>query len=703
MKPLFNFLFIILLIGLIGCKNESAGNTHKFTNALIKETSPYLLQHAHNPVNWNAWNSKTLKQAKEQNKLIIVSVGYSSCHWCHVMEAESFENDSIAKMMNTHFINIKVDREERPDIDQIYMSALQLMTGSGGWPLNSICLPDGRPVFAGTYFTKDEWMQVLNKLSSMYKDNPEDMIRFAEKLEVGMKDVDLIKVNKEFTAFNLDEMDKTISHWKTILDFKNGGEMYAEKFPKANSLNVLMRYSFHTNDKGLNQYVNNTLTKMAYGGLYDQVGGGFSRYTIDKNWHIPHFEKMLYDNAQLVSLYSDAYLNTQNEAYKQVVSQSLNFVERELMHENGAFYSSLNADSKNEDEKTEEGYYYAWTKAELKELIINKYSLFETYYNINSVGLWENDKYILFRNQSDSLFAQKNDLTIPELKKNIEDWNNTLTIARNKRNKPKVDKKALTSWNALMLKAYVDAYRVFNNPHYLEVALKNAQFLKKEQLKTDGSLYRTHISDKSMINAYAEDYAFVIEAYIALYQVTFDEQWLQTAKELMDYTIHHFYNKNSGMFYFTSDEDDSLIVRKTDIYDNANPSSNSVLAKNLFKLSHFYDDLEYKKMAHQMVNNIKPKILESPAAYPNWMDLMANFTFKHYEFVITGKNAKKDLKTLNSYYLPNILIAGSLKESNIPLLKNRYSDEKSYSFVCVDGACKLPETDVRKAIDQLKK
>ncbi|KAA5826437.1 thioredoxin domain-containing protein [Algibacter amylolyticus] len=703
MKPVFKFLFLLLIIGFIGCKNESSTKKHKFTNALVNETSPYLLQHAHNPVNWNAWNSEALEQAKEQNKLIIVSVGYSSCHWCHVMEAESFENDSVAKMMNEHFINIKVDREERPDIDQIYMSALELMTGSGGWPLNSICLPDGRPIFAGTYFTKDEWMQVLKKLSSMYKENPEKMISFAEKLEAGMKDSNLIKVNKAFEAFNLDEMHAAINDWKSILDFKNGGEMGGQKFPKPNSLNSLLRYSFHTDDTLLRNYVNTTLTKMAYGGLYDQVGGGFSRYTVDKDWHVPHFEKMLYDNAQLVSLYSDAYLITKNDAYKQVVAESLNFVERELMHENGAFYSSLNADSKNEHGISGEGHYYTWTKAELKELITNNYSLFESYYNINNLGLWEHDKYVLYRNQSDETFAKSNNISVSELQNNIKDWTTTLAEARDKRDKPNVDKKALTSWNALMLKAYVDAYRVFNKPHYLEIAIKNAEFLENQQLKPDGSLYRTHINNKSIIDAYAEDYAFVIEAYIALYQVTFNEKWLHNANALMTYTINHFFDSSSGMFFFTSNEDDSLIVRKTDIIDKAIPSSNSVLAKNLFKLSHFYDNLDYKNMAHQMLNNLKPNITEAAPAYPNWMDFMANLTFKHYEFVISGKNAKDQLKTLNSYYLPNILIAGSTQESDMALLKNRYSPDVTYSFVCVDGACKLPETDVKKAIEQLKK
>ena len=702
MQTFLKYVFYFILIAKVNSQNEPLNKTSKFTNDLIKETSPYLLQHAHNPVDWKAWNSKALEQAKKQNKLIVVSVGYSSCHWCHVMEEESFQNEAVAKLMNEHFVSIKVDREERPDIDQIYMSALELMTGSGGWPLNAICLPDGRPIFAGTYFTKEEWTQVIEKLSKLYQEDPEKMIAYADKLEEGMKNMDLIKVNKDLEPFEIAELNASVNNWKDLLDYKNGGETGAEKFPKANNLEFLLRFSHETNDTLLKTYINTTLSKMSSGGLYDQIGGGFSRYVVDKKWHIPHFEKMLYDNGQLVSVYSDAYLLTKNEDYKNVVEHTLSFVNRELTHDNGSFYSSLDAVSDDENGISGEGNYYSWTKSELKQLITNNYDLFEKYYNINSVGLWKNDTYVLFKNQSDSLFAKSNQMNISDLKLKVKDWNTILATAREKRHTPKVDKKALTSWNALMLKGYVDAYRVFNNPDYLNAAIKNAEFLQNQQLKSDGSLYRTHMDGKSMINGYAEDYANMIDAFIALYQVTLNEKWLNTAKTLMDYTLDHFYNKTSGMFFFTSDEDDALIIRTTETIDKATSSSNSVLAKNLFKLSHFYDELNYRKMAHQMLSNLKSDILEFPTAYSNWLDLMANYTFNHFEFVISGGNAMRDLKTLNSYYLPNILIAGSETDSELPLLKFRYNADETLSYVCVEGACKLPETDVKKAIQQLK-
>lgn len=703
MKVFLKYFFYFLLIAQVKSQNLDEGKSSLFTNDLITETSPYLLQHAHNPVAWKAWNAKALEQARTQDKLIIVSVGYSSCHWCHVMEEESFQNENVAQLMNANFVSIKVDREERPDVDQIYMNALELMTGSGGWPLNVVCLPDGRPIFGGTYFTKEEWIQVIEKLSKLYKEDPAKMMAYADQLEEGMKNFDLIKVVKELEPFNVSELDATVTHWKTLLDYKDGGETSAEKFPNAKNLSFLLRYSHETNEALLKQYVSTTLNKMASGGLYDQVGGGFSRYVVDKKWHIPHFEKMLYDNAQLVSIYSDAYLLTKNETYKNVVEETLNFIKRELTHENGSFYSSLDAVSTDENGVSGEGNYYSWTKNELKQLIANNYDLFEKYYNINSIVLWNNDRYVLYKSQSDALFAESNKIPLSELQLIVKDWNNILFSVREKRHKPAVDKKSLTSWNALMLKGYVDAYRVFNNPDYLNAALKNAEFLEKQQLKPNGSLYRTHIDGKSMINGYSEDYAYMIDAFIALHQVTLDEKWLHTAKSLMEYTIAHFYNKDSGMFFFTSDKDDALIIRTTETIDKATPSSNSVLAKSLFNLSHFFDDLAYRRMAHQMLSNLKSDILEYPTAYANWIDLMANYTFNHFEFVISGKDAKKDLKTLHSYYLPNILIAGSETDSDIPLLKYRYSPDETLSYVCVEGACKLPETDVEKAINQLKK
>ncbi|TCL64063.1 uncharacterized protein DUF255 [Mariniflexile fucanivorans] len=352
-----------------GCANKDSSKKNdnkEFVNDLIHETSPYLLQHAFNPVDWKAWNSETLELAKKSEKLIIISVGYSACHWCHVMEEESFENDSVAKLMNANFVSIKVDREERPDVDQIYMNAIQLMTGSAGWPLNCITLPDGRPIFGGTYFTKDQWIKALTDISNLYKNDPQKVMDYADKLTHGIKTSELVSLNTEDIKFTPKKLSAIIKAWKSNLDFEYGGQATAPKFPMPNNLNFLLRYSFQNDDAQLQSYVMKALTKMADGGLYDQIGGGFSRYSVDAKWHIPHFEKMLYDNAQLVSLYSDAYLISKNDRFKDIVEQTLNFINVELSDESGGFYSSLDADSEDKNGNLKEGVYYSWTEAELK-------------------------------------------------------------------------------------------------------------------------------------------------------------------------------------------------------------------------------------------------------------------------------------------------------------------------------------------------
>lgn len=702
MYNIFRVLFISLFF--ISCNQKSTSSAEHFehTNDLINESSPYLLQHAHNPVDWKAWNQESLDKAKKENKLIIISVGYSACHWCHVMEEESFENDSVAKLMNDNFISIKVDREERPDIDQIYMNAVQLMTGKGGWPLNCIALPDGRPIFGGTYFSKEEWTKVLTEMATLYKDNPKKVEEYADKLILGIQKSELIHLNKNITNFKNNDITKAVNNWKKNMDFESGGLLGEPKFPMPNALNFLLRYSIQNKDKSVQKYVETTLKNMANGGIYDPIGGGFSRYTIDSKWHIPHFEKMLHDNAQLVSLYADAYSVSKNDLYKKTIIETLSFVERELMGSEGQFYSSLDADSKNPSGKLEEGEFYSWKLAELKTILKDDFTLFKKYYNINSDGLWENGKYVLFKTQSDEAFAQKNNLTIEALNSKTKSWKKLLFNARSKRTRPHLDDKTLTSWNALMTKGYIDAYRSLKNQHYLDIALKNANFILVNQLQKDGNLNHSFKKGKSSVAGFSEDYASVIDAFISLYQVTLDEKWLAAAKQLMDYTIIHFLDKQNSMFYFTSKTSANLIARKMEIQDNAIPSSNSVLAHNLFQLGHYYSNENYSKIAKQMLNNVKADCIESPIIYYNWMDLMLNYTGEYYEIAISGKNALQKVKELETYYLPNTLIAGSTKESKIPLLENRFMSDGTYIYVCVEGACKMPETEVANVISKIK-
>ena len=676
---------------------------HPYTNNLIHETSPYLLQHAHNPVNWNPWNETSLNQAKKENKLLLISVGYAACHWCHVMEHESFEDTLVAKTMNSKFINIKVDREERPDVDQVYMNAVQLMTGSGGWPLNVIALPDGRPVWGGTYFRKEQWISALEQISDIYLRNPEKLYEYADKLEQGIKTMDLVALNNDAPDFKADDIEKAVKKWADQFDHREGGLKRAPKFMMPNNYHFLLRYAFQTNNKKLQEFVNLTLKQMAYGGIYDQVGGGFSRYATDVNWHIPHFEKMLYDNGQLVSLYSDAYLITKNKLYKDVVYETIEFVERELTSKNGAFYSSLDADSNTPEGHLEEGAFYVWQKEELQKLLDLDFKLFADYYNINNYGLWENKNYVLIRKDDDSSILEKHDLTQDALNEKKKHWKKLLLETREKKSRPRLDDKTLTSWNAIMLKGYIDAYRVFNDKRFLVSAEKNANFIINNQLREDGGLNHNYKDETSNINGYLEDYATTIDAYIALYENTLNEKWLNTARDLTSYVFDHFYEASNSMFYFTSNEDPSLVTRNMEYRDNVIPASNSIMAKNLFKLSHYFDNEYYNKTATNMLNNVKPEMQDYGSGYSNWLDLMLNHTNPFYEVAISGKEAINKIKELNKTYIPNKLIAGSTQESNMPLLKNRYIEDETYIYVCVNKACKLPVNDSEKAIELLKK
>jgi len=676
-------------------------NEHRFTNELINETSPYLLQHAHNPVDWHAWNDETLELAKKENKLLLISVGYAACHWCHVMEHESFEDSAVAAIMNENFINVKVDREERPDVDQVYMNAVQLLTGSGGWPLNCVALPDGRPIWGGTYFPKDNWTNALTQLADLYKNEPEKAEEYAAKLTEGIKQSGLITLNEDEAIFDKEELQRAIDAWHPTMDLKNGGRKGAPKFPMPGNLQFLLRYAVQSQNEDMMDYVNTSLTQIAYGGIFDHVGGGFARYAVDDHWHVPHFEKMLYDNAQMVSLYSNAFLVTKNPLYKEVVYETIKFVETELYKDIGAFYSSLDADSENEEGELEEGAYYVWNKDELSALTGEDFMLFANYYNVNGYGKWEEDKYHLIRSVSKAEFCKENNISLEDLNLKIEKWKGLLLDERNKRDRPRLDDKTLTSWNALMLKGYVDAYRVFNDQKFLEVALKNAQFIMNNMTKEDGGLFRNFKNGKSNIEAYLEDYAAVSDAFISLYEVTLDEKWLKNAKQFTDYTFDHFYDEESKMFFFTSNNQTGLISRKAETDDNVIPSSNSIMANNLFKLGHYYSNKHYADNAKAMLNNVKENAISYGSGASNWLNLYSNYLGEYYEVAIAGPDAKKKLEELNKIYIPNKLIVGSTAESSLPLLAYKYNENETTIYVCIDGACKLPVTETEKALKQL--
>ena len=703
MRSLFFLSFIAtLFFSCNSSKKETLKNSHQYTNQLINETSPYLLQHAHNPVNWKAWNTETLQQAKDEKKLIIISVGYSACHWCHVMEKESFEDSTVASVMNKNFISIKVDREERPDVDQIYINAVQLMTGSAGWPLNVIALPDGRPVWGGTYFRKEAWINSLEKIQKLYDENPQKLIDYADNLEEGIKNMDLIEVNTNALNFNEFPTKSILKNWSATFDNKYGGPNRAPKFMMPNNLNYLLRYGIKNNDKQIQDYVYLTLDNIAYGGVYDHIGGGFSRYSTDIKWHVPHFEKMLYDNAQLVSLYSQAYKVTKNPLYEEVVKETLKYVKREMTNKEGAFYSSLDADSVSEDGELEEGAYYVFNKKELELQLEKDFSIFSEYYNVTNYGKWEKENYVLIRKKSDQEIITEFSISEEELNRKKKNWKQQLLAYRNNRPKPRLDDKTLTSWNALMIKGYVDAYKAFQVAEYLNAAQTNAQFLIDHQLQENDALNHSYKNGKSSINGYLEDYAAVIDAFIALYEVTLNDKWISKANELAEYTFDNFFDEEKSMFYFTSKEDEKLVTRNFEYRDNVIPASNSMMAKNLLILSHHFDNEKYLTTASKMLHNIQPEIESYPSAYSNWLDLMSNFQDNFYEVVVVGKNASNKIAELNARYLPNILVAGSTSESKKPLLNYRYIEGETLIYVCVNNSCKLPVSDISEALNFIK-
>ena len=475
-------MYLFISMFLILCCQENIKKMHyKYTNALIDETSPYLLQHAHNPVNWEAWKPEVLNRAKQENKPLLISIGYAACHWCHVMEEECFEDEAVAQLMNENFVTIKIDREERPDVDQIYIDAIQIMTGNGGWPLNMVALPNGKPFWGATYLPKENWIQSLEKLIDLYQNEPEKVKAYANNLESGIKAINLVEINTENEHFPLDSLHRAVDKWTNYFDTYFGGYKRAPKFMMPNNLNFLMHYAVLEQHDSIMTYVNTTLTKMAYGGIFDPIDGGFSRYAVDTKWHIPHFEKMLYDNGQLISLYAKAYAVTKNPLYKEVVEKSIGFVETELSNKHGGFYSSLDADSYNSKKELEEGAFYVWTIQELDSILGAEFAVFRDYYNINSYGHWENENYVLIRDKPDEEIAAKHQIPVQELSDKVSNMLFKLKTARDKRPKPRLDDKILTSWNGLMLKGLVDAYRYLQNDHYLEMALKNAHFLLVER------------------------------------------------------------------------------------------------------------------------------------------------------------------------------------------------------------------------------
>lgn len=667
----------------------------KQANSLIHESSPYLQQHAYNPVNWVPWSDDIFERAKKENKLVLISVGYSACHWCHVMEHESFEDEEVAQIMNAYFINVKVDREERPDVDQVYMTAVQLMTQRGGWPLNCITLPDGRPIYGGTYFPKEQWKSILGSLNHLFENDLERAEEYAVRLHEGIVNSELISVPQEQVSFETAKLHELITRWKRQFDPTEGGNSRAPKFPLPNNYLFLLHYATLFTDESILKHTELTLDKMAMGGIYDHTGGGFSRYSVDMLWKVPHFEKMLYDNAQLIALYSQAYKVFRKPLYKRVVVQTIEWLQREMRAVEGAFYSAIDADSEGE-----EGKYYCWTLDEYRNLLRDDFDFASDLYSFNSRGYWEEGKYIPLRVLTDKELREKYSLSEAELETKIANVNHILLIKRKKRVFPGIDDKCLTSWNAMLATGLCDAYTAFEEEEYKHLAHTIVRWITTHQLNEDHSLWRTRKNGKSTISGFLEDYASVIQAFVRFYEVTGEEEYALRARDLAEYTISRFQHPQSKMFYFTP-ESTKLIARKMDINDNVIPSGNSVMANNLWNLGHLFGKKEWLDIARQQLANVYDGMEMYGSGYSNWGILLLNNTTHFYEIVLSGERSPRRLLHHLKKYIPNALTAYDSEE--IPLGNHKDSTRNLY-YVCSETTgCSAPLTELKDVLELIGK
>lgn len=661
-------------------------------NKLQNETSPYLKQHAHNPVHWYPWDDEALAKAKQENKLIIVSIGYSACHWCHVMERESFENDIIAQTMNKFYLSIKVDREERPDIDQVYMLAVQLMTNAGGWPLNVICLPDGRPIYGGTYFRPKDWQNILLQVAQMWEETPQTALDYADKLTAGIQQAErlpIAPIPEQYTRENLYEI---VQPWQASFDNKDGGYTRVPKFPLPNNWLFFLRYGFLSQDQKILDHVHFTLEKIASGGIYDHVGGGFARYSVDGQWHVPHFEKMLYDNGQLVSLYSEAYQQKPNRLYKRVVEETVDWLQREMLAQNGGFYSALDADSEGI-----EGKFYTFEHDEF-DVLGKDADLFKAYYNITPEGNWQEERTnILHTRSGDTALIAEAGFSEEEWADYLQEVKTKLRAYRSHRVRPGLDDKQIVTWNALVLSGLVDAYNTFDEKSYIELAKEVAKFIQTHCCTHGGRLLHQPEDHNRLIPGFLDDYAFSIEAFIRLYEATFDEQYLLFAQGLMEKTIELFYDGGQKSFYYTSDQSEELIARKSEIMDNVIPSSSSTVVRQLYKLGVLFDKPEWIAIADQVFANVFPHIKSYGSAYSNWAIQLLDHVFGMNEIALVGKQSDLWRKELQKHYIPNKIMLGGNK-SSLPLLSNRQGlDSKAY--LCRNRTCSLPQESIASLLE----
>ena len=679
---------------------------HKYSNKLIHETSPYLLQHAHNPVDWYPWGEEALGRAKAENKPILVSIGYSACHWCHVMEKESFENEETAAMMNEHFINIKIDREERPDLDQVYMDAVQAMSGSGGWPLNVFLTPDTKPFFGGTYFppvkayNRASWKDVLLGVNNAFLEKRDEIENQAENLInhlVQANSFGLTYVEGE-VIFKKEKLKEAFQNIMKSADKEWGGFGKAPKFPQTQVIKFLLRYHYLFEDKEAKDQATLSLDKMIDGGIYDQLGGGFARYSTDAEWLAPHFEKMLYDNALLIAVLSEAYQLTKNKKYSDVIEEIISFIQREMMHPDGGFYAAIDADSEGE-----EGRFYVWSFEEVSEILKEDAGIFCDFFDVTPGGNWEG-KNILWKKNTEANYCRENSITIEKLGEVVSKGKEKLLAARSKRIRPQLDDKILLSWNCLMNSALSQAYAATGNSTYRDIATKNMQFvLKSFSTGKENTFFHTWKNEEAKHPAFLDDYAYLVQALIALQEINGDKNYLVLAKELSEYVIKNFIEEKTGFFFYTSLVQKDILLRKKEVYDGAQPSGNAVMADNLYRLSLYFDLPKWNKISKTVVSSLGNAIVKYPTSFGAWSCLLQEMVGGTSEIAIVKSNSEElHVNVLNQYIPHKILMVTAIPDDDFPLLSGKKTGEEESIYLCSNYACHKPVSTVKELMVLLR-
>lgn len=666
------------------------------TNQLINETSPYLLQHAHNPVNWYPWGEEALARAKAEDKPILVSIGYAACHWCHVMERESFEDVATAGIMNEYFINIKIDREERPDLDHIYMDAVQAMTGSGGWPLNVFLTPDTKPFYGGTYFppqrayNRASWKEILEAVHKGYRERREEILSQAENLTAHLLSANAFGVQQPGAAgtlFAKEQLQTIAGNLLANADTEWGGFGKAPKFPQSFSIQYLLRHYHFTKDEASLKQALLSLDKMIEGGIYDQLGGGFARYSTDNEWLAPHFEKMLYDNALLINVLAEAWQITQLQQYARAMQETLAFIEREMLDKEGGFYSALDADSEGV-----EGKFYVWSLEEVNRLLGEDAALFAACYDVSEKGNWEHTNILRITRPFPAI-AEEKGITTEALETKLAKCRTLLLQERSTRIRPQLDDKILLGWNALMITAYAKAYAALGEEAYRERARTSMAFLETRLAGKEGNWFHTYKNGQARIPAFLDDYAYLVQAYIHLQEITGQGEYLLKARDLTEWVITHFEEPDTGFFFYTYQQQQDVIVRKKEVYDGAVPSGNAVMAQNLFYLSIVFNRPEWAERGEGLAVALGNAITKHPGSFGVWAMLVQLMTEGMLEIAITGQQANTFLRPVLERFIPNKILQTEETNSDIfPLLagKGLGKDAETAFYLCKNYACQAP-------------